>query len=137
MGDLAGLSTALLVFHVFSTASLGILIWRYRERFHGWFRQSARDQADTILHVGLIGIFANAMLQRATTTYSFTVQEEWRQAPITVATQPFHVTWALLFSAAFLWWACSEVFGTAAGRTWWGGIICTAACAGAAVSWRF
>ena len=135
-GDLAGLSAALAYWFIVSTVGLGVLIWRYRGRFRGFWNLTDRDRADAILNVGLFGIMLNAAMQRIIATYSFALQE-WRMSPVTVVAAPLYLIWSLIFTAAFLWWMCLEIFGTGRYRMWWTVFIMTGAWLGAGVSWRF
>lgn len=135
-GDLAGMSAALAYYFVVGAVGLGILLWRYRARFKGWWGLSSRDRADCILHVGLFGILLNAALQRIIATYSFAAQE-WRMSPITVVAAPIYLAWSLIFTAAFLWWLSLEIVGAEHHRMWWVSLIMAGAWLGTAVSWRF
>lgn len=135
-GDLAGLSAALAYYFVVGSVGLGVLIWRYRARFNGWWWLSSRDRADCVLHVGMFGIMLNAAFQRVIATYSFAAQE-WRMSPLTVIAAPLYLAWSLVFTAAFLWWLCMEIFGSASNRLWWMSFIMAGAWLGTAVSWRY
>jgi hypothetical protein len=135
-GDLAGLSAALAYYFVIGSVGLGILIWRYRARFNGWWSLSSRDRADAILHLSMFGIMLNAAFQRIIATYSFAAQE-WRMSPVTVVTAPLYLAWSLIFTAAFLWWLCMEIFGPSSSRVWWISFIVTGAWLGAAIGWRY
>lgn len=135
-GHMAGLSATLAYWFVVGTVGVGVLIWRYRERFVQWRHLSPRDRADALLNLGIFGVLLNAALQRSIAAYSFAVQE-WRLSPVTLTAAPLYLGWSLVAMAAVLWWVCFEIFGPARNRVWWAVFITSGLWLGAGVSWRY
>ena len=135
-GVLAGMSATLAYWLFVCAFGMGIMTWRYRERYVNWWGLTQRDHADAILSVSLLGFLAYAATHRAIATYSHATQE-WGLSPATLAITPLNLVWALVFVSGLLWWTCHEIFGSAYHHRWWLLLMFTGVFLGAGVSWRY
>lgn len=131
----AGLAVSMAYYFAVGAGGMGMLIWRYRERFSRWLSQSARDRADSLLNVCLFGLLINLAFQRAVMAYGFLTEE--RISPITLAIAPYYLVWSLVFTAGLLWWLCLEMFGPSRYHQWWWCFMVSGALLCVGVSWRF
>jgi hypothetical protein len=135
-GVLAGMSMAMAFWLLADTIAMGILTWRYRDRFSFWGQLGSRDRADAILNISLFIFFAHATFQRLIATYSFAAQE-WRLSPLTVATAPGNLLLACASVAGLMWWVCFYLFGPARHHYWWMLLAVSGIVLGGGVAWRY
>ena len=135
-GVLAGMSATMAYWLLVCSASMGMLSWRYRDRYSNWRGMTQRDRADAVLSLSLFGFLTYAMVHRVIATYAHAIQE-WVVSPAMLAITPLNLVWALVSVSGLLWWTCHEIFGSACHHRWWLLFMFTGAFHGAGVSWRY